>query len=240
MHFTSLTALSLASLATAAPHLAAREVTGKLGNAQVVTDNPSGAMVQAYLVPKPDDEYQVSGYVRASSSGPGSSVKFDVGIFNLPDEGSPFIYHIHDQPVDSTGNCSSTLAHLDPYIRGEMPPCDASAPWTCQVGDLAGKHGHIPGQSYTNSYTDQYTSLKQGTGGYFGNRSITVHKSDTTRIACANFEVLFPGFDGDFPSNWQPGWQSAGAGDAAADATAEATSNALTAAWGQLKAAWKW
>jgi len=41
-------------------------------------------------------------------------------------------------PVPADGNCSGTLAHLDPFIRGEKPPCDASAPQTCQVGDLSG------------------------------------------------------------------------------------------------------
>ena len=53
------------------------------------------------------------------------------------------VYHIHDQPVPSDGNCTKTLAHQDPTERGEIPPCDPSAPETCQVGDLAGKHGNI-------------------------------------------------------------------------------------------------
>jgi len=54
------------------------------------------------------------------------------------------VYHIHDEPVPASGNCTQTLAHLDPFIRGEDPPCDASAPETCQVGDLSGKYGKIP------------------------------------------------------------------------------------------------
>ena len=53
------------------------------------------------------------------------------------------VYHIHDQPVPADGNCTGTKAHLDPYIRGEKPPCDPTMPQMCQVGDLSGKHGNI-------------------------------------------------------------------------------------------------
>lgn len=53
------------------------------------------------------------------------------------------VYHIHDAPVPADGNCTGTLAHLDPTQRGEQPPCDSTKPQTCQVGDLAGKHGKI-------------------------------------------------------------------------------------------------
>jgi hypothetical protein len=44
-------------------------------------------------------------------------------------------------PVEADGNCTKTLAHLDPFIRGEVTPCMKERPETCQVGDLAGKHG---------------------------------------------------------------------------------------------------
>lgn len=54
------------------------------------------------------------------------------------------MYHIHEYPVPSNGSCDATGDHLDPENRGESPPCDASQPQTCQVGDLAGKHGNIP------------------------------------------------------------------------------------------------
>ena len=30
------------------------------------------------------------------------------------------VYHLHDAPVPSDGNCTGTLAHLDPYQRGEV------------------------------------------------------------------------------------------------------------------------
>jgi hypothetical protein len=58
------------------------------------------------------------------------------------------VYHIHALPVSSNGNCSSTDGHLDPYMAGETTPCDANKPQTCQVGDLSGKHGTMPGPNF--------------------------------------------------------------------------------------------
>lgn len=230
MHFTSLAAVSLASVAAAAPHLATRQTTGKLGNAQRVTDNPTGAMAEARLIPTGDS--QIQGYVRARSGGSASApINMEINISGLPSSGGPFLYHIHVDPVPEDGNCTSTLGHLDPYIRGEDPPCDASAPQTCQVGDLSGKHGKIMGRSIATSYDEPYVSLRQGEGSYFANRSVVFHKSDKTRIACANFAVVFPGFE--LPG-WTDSWDSATA-MAVGQASADATANAQASAWGKLK-----
>lgn len=104
------------------------------------------------------------------------------------------VYHIHDQPVPADGNCSGTLAHLDPFKRGEKPPCDKSRPDTCQVGDLGGKYGDIMdvanGKHFKATYLDFYTSTRHGPGAFFGNRSIVVHYHNTTRINCANFTLV--------------------------------------------------
>jgi hypothetical protein len=51
------------------------------------------------------------------------------------------VYHLHVNPVPEDGNCTETLGHLDPWIRGETPACDPTQPQTCQVGDLSGKYG---------------------------------------------------------------------------------------------------
>jgi Cu/Zn superoxide dismutase len=59
------------------------------------------------------------------------------------------VYHIHEKPVPADGNCTGTGAHLDPYKRGETPPCDASKKESCQVGDLSGKYGNITGNALT-------------------------------------------------------------------------------------------
>jgi hypothetical protein len=58
-------------------------------------------------------------------------------------------YHIHVAPVPDDGNCTSTLLHLDPYIRGDATPCDSSQPATCQVGDLSGKYGKASGTQFS-------------------------------------------------------------------------------------------
>lgn len=99
------------------------------------------------------------------------------------------MYHLHVDPVPSDGNCTKTLAHLDPTERGEATLCDASNPASCQVGDLSGKHGSIQTSSYTAEYTDDFTTTKEGLGAFFGNRSIVIHFANKTRITCANFEL---------------------------------------------------
>jgi hypothetical protein len=100
------------------------------------------------------------------------------------------VYHIHAIPINSTGNCASALGHLDPFIRGETPPCNSSAPKTCQVGDLSGKHGKITSDPFSATYIDDYASLVPGIGSFFGNRSFVVHFANTTRITCANFAMV--------------------------------------------------
>lgn len=73
------------------------------------------------------------------------------------------VYHIHQAPVPSDGNCTDTEAHLDPFDRGEVPPCNPDLPMTCQVGDLAGKHGAITtsqgSNTFETTYTDDYTAV---------------------------------------------------------------------------------
>ncbi|KAJ0100650.1 superoxide dismutase, partial [Diaporthe amygdali] len=113
----------------------------------------------------------------------GIGVIFKVQFSELPNMGGPF----------KDGNCTATLAHLDPFKRGEMIPCDPSAPQTCQVGDLSGKHGHITSESFDATYTDNYAALEEGIGSYFGNRSFVLHFENKTRITCANFERVDPG-----------------------------------------------
>jgi hypothetical protein len=62
------------------------------------------------------------------------------------------VYHVHEKPVPTDGNCTGTGAHLDPYKRGETPPCDATNPAQCQTGDLSGKYGHPVGPGYSIAY----------------------------------------------------------------------------------------
>lgn len=77
---------------------------------------------------------------------------------------SSTVYHIHQKPVPKDGNCTDTEAHLDPFERGETPACDPDLPQTCQVGDLAGKHGAIVttqgDTTFSTTYTDDFTAVR--------------------------------------------------------------------------------
>ncbi|KAI9808615.1 MAG: hypothetical protein M1825_003765 [Sarcosagium campestre] len=173
---------SLASLAA----VSAQGVTGKLGDALVVSDNPQGIEYTATL---PDSEKNtVRGFIKAIAGPGGKGLDYTVELSGLPDASlGPFLYHVHDQPVPEDGNCTKTLAHLDPTERGEDPPCDTTAPKTCQVGDLSGKFGKITASPFKASYNDLYTATKPGLGAFIGNRSVVVHYANKTRITCANF-----------------------------------------------------
>jgi len=100
------------------------------------------------------------------------------------------VYHVHAKPVPTNGNCTGTLAHLDPTSRGETPPCDASAPETCQAGDLSGKHGNITANTWSVSYSDLYLSSDPSSPYYYGDKSIVIHTNNKTRLTCANFTMV--------------------------------------------------
>ncbi|KAF4989716.1 hypothetical protein FDECE_14631 [Fusarium decemcellulare] len=157
-----------------------------------VQDNPPGVPYKATL---PKDRFfedaaldgNVKGSIFAQATDSGNGVKFKVKFSNLPKEGGPFTYHLHAAPVPSDGNCTETLAHLDPFGRGQQPPCDSDDPASCEVGDLSGKHGKIDSDPFEAEFIDYYASTKQGIGAFFGNRSFVLHYSNTTRLTCANF-----------------------------------------------------
>ncbi|KAI9887876.1 MAG: hypothetical protein M1823_000264 [Watsoniomyces obsoletus] len=164
-------------------------VTGQLGDAAIVRDNPVGVTYQATL--PETNRSSIRGFISGTALANGTGVRFTLDFRGFPSlDRAPYIYHIHDAPIPSNGNCTAALAHLDPYRRGEQPPCNATAPQTCQVGDLSGKHGNITSTTYSASYIDLYASTKSGIGAFFGNRSIVLHTFNTTRLTCANFTLV--------------------------------------------------
>ncbi|KAF5544064.1 cytosolic Cu Zn superoxide dismutase [Fusarium mexicanum] len=173
-------------------------------NAPRVNDNPIGVKYKATLPKEPffkdaAIDGNVKGFIEAEAPSDGHGVQFKVQFSNLPKEGGPFTYHIHVEPVPENGNCTATLAHLDPFARGEEPPCDPEKPASCQVGDNSGKHGKITSDPFTADYIDYYASTKEGIGAYFGNRSFVLHYANKTRLTCANFVNLNPGvIDGNY------------------------------------------
>lgn len=116
-------------------------------------------------------------------------------------------YHIHEYPIDPTGNCTIAGGHLSPFGRTETPPCDATNPATCQPGDLSGKHGNISqvaqasgnsgginlaANTFQTTYLDLYLSTDANNVAFFGNRSLVVHAANGTRLNCANFTQMLP------------------------------------------------
>ncbi|KAK3623639.1 hypothetical protein LTR56_021502 [Elasticomyces elasticus] len=181
-------ALATGALAILLPATLAQSTT-----APEVTGNPGGAQ---YIATLPNNGSLPNGNVVVSSMPDGNGVDVQISINNLPSSGGPFLYHIHVNPVDSTGNCTTTGAHLDPYNVTEAVTCNASKPEDCQVGDLSGKHYKINGTSLTANYIDKYISTQPGTPAFMGNRSIVIHFANKTRITCANFTI---------PGQYSPG-----------------------------------
>lgn len=142
-------------------------------------DSPVGASYRAKF------DKGVEGYVNFSSKN--GSVLVDVNLSGLPDYGGPFMYHIHELPVPSDGNCTGTKAHFNPYNGHEKAPTPAEL----EVGDLSGRHGEIETQSFETSYIDPYLSLNPDNEAFFADLSVVVHLHNTTRIACANITKEF-------------------------------------------------
>ncbi|KAF1939545.1 Cu,Zn superoxide dismutase-like protein [Clathrospora elynae] len=180
---------SIVSILAAATAVVAQSSTGN--PAPRVANNPIGAQYVATLPLKADNP--LVGSIQGSTAADGKGVKFDVSFAGLPETGGPFIYHIHAKPVPADGNCTGTGAHLDPYLRGEAPACDASKPETCQIGDLSGKHGNITDRSFAAAYTDLYLATLPSDPAFFGHLSFVVHLSNKTRIGCANFTMVAAG-----------------------------------------------
>lgn len=116
-------------------------------------------------------------------------------------------YHLHVDPVPADGNCTSTLGHLDPFGAGSDTPCDASAPESCEVGDLSGKHGKAETDPFNAQYIDYYASMNENDASFFGNRSFVLHYANKTRLACANFEKIAAPIPSAYPTgncSWPP------------------------------------
>ncbi|KAL2865452.1 putative cytosolic Cu/Zn superoxide dismutase [Aspergillus lucknowensis] len=157
-------------------------------NAPVVTDNQPVSFHYASLLEK--DNTTVWGGIQIRSLEGPSALQVEVLIGGIP-EGQFLNYHIHEFPVPEDGNCYLTGAHLDPYGRGQEPPCDITRPNTCEVGDLSGKHGPAwapPGGDFRVAYSDFFLSNTPGEPAYFGDLSWVVHGPGGERLTCGNFE----------------------------------------------------
>jgi len=168
--------------------------TGPGGNATIQSNMPKATYI-ATLPPTNFDPLTgsiITGSVTAARAENGTGVTFFVNFTGFPSEAAygPFVYHVHTLPVPADGNCTATMGHLDPTDRGEYHPCEVAAIQTCQAGDLAGKHGNITGTTFTIAYNEPYLSTDPSSPYFFGDKSIVIHTSNTTRLTCANFMMV--------------------------------------------------
>ncbi|KAK5163395.1 Cell surface superoxide dismutase [Cu-Zn] 4 [Saxophila tyrrhenica] len=176
--------------------------------------NPAGATYRADLPSTNFDDCTgstVTGSITVSSSSDGNGAAISVNFEGLPDVATygPFVYHIHDLPVPADGDCTATLGHLDPQNGGEYYPCIPSTPENCQVGDLAGKYGSISTSSFSLDVTDPFLSTAAGNPASVAGRSIVIHSSNTTRLTCANFQMVSGGSNMTMPNATVPASPSA-------------------------------
>jgi hypothetical protein len=165
----------------------------------------------------------VMGYIEGVGTANGT--RFTVNLMGLPSQPmyGPFNWHIHTLPVPANGNCTTTLSHLDPTNRGELVMCDATQPQTCQVGDLAGKHGGkiMTVGNFSTSFTDAYLSTDPASPAFFGGLGFVLHSGNTTRLTCANFVMvngtspsgtMMPSATGSMPAMYTGAAEKVGAG----------------------------
>ncbi|CAE6518436.1 unnamed protein product [Rhizoctonia solani] len=126
------------------------------------------------------------------------------GLTNDPALGGPFAYHIHTNPIPSDGNCTKALAHHDPLNVTEGFVCDPAFPQYCQSGDLSGKHGKLNGTTDGKiaafGVSDAYLRFFPETHSLLG-RSIVIHSSNKTRLACGN---IISTLDGTADASFRP------------------------------------
>ncbi|KAH8150133.1 uncharacterized protein LAJ45_05819 [Morchella importuna] len=188
MQFKSILASSVLAVAAVSAQTTTGFPANYLGSAAVINDNPVGTTYSATF------EGNVTGKMTFTASTNGTGVAVKVDLLGFSGATGPFNYHVHDQPVPADGNCNGTLAHLDPYQRGQTPACDKTAPETCEVGDMSGKHNAVPNTNgslveFHDAYVDNFISTKSGIAAFIGNRSIVIHKAGGGRYMCVNITL---------------------------------------------------
>jgi Cu/Zn superoxide dismutase len=181
MYFSTV-ALATFAVAASAQYIQARDAT----DAPITYGNSASMMWQATLM---SDKVQHAEFnFTGSSNGTGVSVSACFHGISASEPG-PYAYHIHVKPVPADLNCTAAGGHLNPYNTTAIP-CDSTQPQTCEVGDLSGKHSKVPvGEMYCTSYVDNYLSVVESNPAYIGGRSVVIHNSNNTRIACGNITM---------------------------------------------------
>ncbi|EGF98975.1 Cu/Zn superoxide dismutase [Melampsora larici-populina 98AG31] len=140
--------------------------------------------------------FGVSGNIRFTLGNSSEEVDVKVSVNGLMaiNSTAQFAYHIHTNPISADGNCSSALGHLDPLQVTDGLTCDPLMPQYCQEGDLAGRHGKLPGNVSTADvdYSDNFIRFWPQPFSILG-RSIVIHAPNSTRLACGNITSFVDG-----------------------------------------------
>lgn len=120
------------------------------------------------------------------------SVQVIINLKNLPIDGSPFSYHIHEASVPLNGSCSATLGHFNPNDGNKTECLNEDDFSLCELGDLTTRHGTLNSGNNNQSYIDNYLSLNPNNDYFFadGSKSITIHYKNSSRLACANIKYF--------------------------------------------------
>ncbi|KAJ1962020.1 hypothetical protein IWQ62_003662 [Dispira parvispora] len=133
----------------------------------------------------------VTGLIVLTLASCNCSTNIDVSLGGLQPL-AEYTLHIHENPVNATGDCNSAGGHFDPLHVKTNPDeyhCDPERPVeTCEVGDLTGKFGTIKSSESGSYFASDWSDRQIGTSPelFVAKRSIVLHDSANTRVACGN------------------------------------------------------
>lgn len=149
------------------------------------TENPTGVFAVAEF-PHSGPNAETKGYVIMTSTN-GVSANVHVDLVDLPQEGGPFTYHIHEFAVGSDNTCDTTGPVFNPY--SSLDECPEEDQNECAVGNLAGKHGALEGTCFETDFVDPFLSLNPTSRNYVVGRALVIHYADGLPLACATILV---------------------------------------------------
>ncbi|EGG03458.1 Cu/Zn superoxide dismutase [Melampsora larici-populina 98AG31] len=147
-----------------------------------------GAVARARVVSPPNSNGRVNGDFEFYEVGNNQiGVRLTVNGLDTVQPIMQHRYHIHAHPIGRDGDCAAALGHLSPNGLPDNAVCNPQSPGRCQEGDLAGKHGLLPGNErvVTRQYTDTSLRLQPERESILG-RSVVIHGQDNSRVACGN------------------------------------------------------
>jgi Cu/Zn superoxide dismutase len=148
--------------------------------------------------------FGVSGQIAFALGSTSDDVTISISVsgLNALNASAEYAYHIHTNPISTDGNCSAALGHLDPLQVTDSITCDPLLPQYCQEGDLAGRHGKLPGNitDIQLDYTDKFIRFWPQPFSILG-RSVVIHAPNSTRLACGNITSIV---DGTADTNGKP------------------------------------